>query len=47
VEGKVGQTTTVHSVGIEIVGSASTWASLLGFGVDTEPIRTRYNRNSR
>ncbi|HEX9899737.1 MAG TPA: hypothetical protein VGC81_10950 [Candidatus Methylomirabilis sp.] len=43
-EGKVG-TTTLHSVGVRVSGTASGHTSVHGIGVDTEPVRTRFHRD--
>jgi hypothetical protein len=45
VEGKVGQTgTPLYAVALEISGIADAATSLMGVGIDTEPIRTRFKR---
>lgn len=44
IEAKVGQTTTAHAVKVYAYGSASAKTSLFGFGIDTEPIRTRFHK---
>lgn len=44
VEGKVGQTTYGHSFGVKLSGTANAQLAIHGIGIDTEPLRTRFNR---
>jgi hypothetical protein len=46
VEGKVGQTKAGYAFGVKLSGSANAQLAIHGVGLDTEPIRTRFHKNT-